>query len=205
MNIVQTKYPLVAQRGKVEYLNEHQANAMTEAWQEWYENTKTPGLRRLRGKYWLTYLMLRFTGCRLGECLLIDDTQDIDYRNYEIKILTLKLRRRTIRTVPVPPQVVAEILRYLAEFPDQRGKVFRVQQGNFRRMFYELAQKANIPKHLGHPHVLRHTRAIEMLKAGVPITSVQDILGHSSVSTTAIYLRLSGAETKLILKERGLI
>jgi len=36
-------------------------------------------------------------------------------------------------------------------------------------------------------------------------TIVQDLLGHSSLNTTAIYLRMSSQEAKMILKDRGLI
>ena len=37
------------------------------------------------------------------------------------------------------------------------------------------------------------------------VTIVQDLLGHSSLNTTAIYLRMSSQEAKMILKDRGLI
>ena len=43
------------------------------------------------------------------------------------------------------------------------------------------------------------------LRAGVPVTIVQDILGHSALTTTAVYLRMSGQEAKGILREKGLI
>ena len=39
----------------------------------------------------------------------------------------------------------------------------------------ELAEEAGIPKELGQPHILRHTRAIELLRAGVPVSIVQNI------------------------------
>jgi len=58
-----------------------------------------------------------------------------------------------------------------------RGRIFHLAQGNFRRKFYELAKVACIPKELGHPHILRHSRAIELLKAGVPVTIVQGSIG----------------------------
>jgi len=39
----------------------------------------------------------------------------------------------------------------------------------------------------------------------VPVTVVQDILGHSALTTTAMYLRISGYEAKEILKQKGII
>ena len=82
---------------------------------------------------------------------------------------------------------------------------FRIDQATFRKTFYRLAKEAGIPKDLGHPHVLRHSRSIEVLRTGVPVTVVQDLLGHASLNTTAIYLKVSGIEAKQILRDRGLI
>lgn len=200
-----TFLPAAFGHGVIKYLTEEQVNALTRAWQEWYDGVKTPNRRRLRGRYWLTYLVLRFTGARIGEVLSINDETDIMFRTAEIKIKTLKRKKGMSRTVFVPSEVIAEIATYLAEFSNMRGKIFRLKHQNFRRRFYEIALSAGIPRDLAHPHVLRHTRAIEMLRAGVPVTVVQDQLGHAHLTTTAVYLRISGAEAKQILKDRGLI
>ena len=150
---------------------------------------------------------MRFSGARLGEVLAINDAIDIGFRNSEIKLKTLKRHHPGdhSRIVPVPSNVISEIATYLAEFPGQKGKIFKLDPGNFRRVFYARSKEAGIPKKLGHPHILRHSFAIELLKAGVPVTLVQDLLGHSSLNTTAIYLRISGQEARSILKEKGLI
>ncbi len=186
------------------YLTEAQVNALTRAFQDWYD-ASTQGRRKQRGRYWLTYLVLRFTGARLGEVLLLNDTTDVNFREAEIRMPTLKRKQLAYRQVFVPQNVTAEIATYLAEFPEMRGKVFRIYQSNFRRTFYERAKEAGIPRKLAHPHVLRHTRAIELLRAGVPVTLVQDQLGHAYLTTTAVYLRISGQEAREILRERGLV
>jgi len=200
--------PLVG-TSPIQYLTEVQTNALVQAFQEWYDKTPTKAKGRTRGRYWLTFLVLRVTGARIGEVLSIDDRTDIDFRNAEIKLVTLKRhnprKRKSTRIVPVPASVISEIATYLAKFPEQRGRVFKLDQGNFRRVFYERAKEAGIPKDLAHPHILRHTRAIELLRAGVPVTIVQDLLGHSALTTTAVYLRISGQEAKGILREKGLI
>jgi len=42
-----------------------------------------------------------------------------------------------------------------------------------------------------HPHMLRHSCAIDLLKAGFGVRDIQDRLGHASVASTEIYTRLS--------------
>lgn len=162
----------------------------------------------------MVYLVLRFTGARLGEVLKIDDQTDVNTRASEIRISTLKRRSCPKRIVPVPANVCAEIATYLMEFPEMRGKVFALDQGNFRRVFYVRAKEAGILREtysengrkeiFPHPHTLRHTRAMELLANGVPVTAVQDLPGHSSLLTTAEYLRLSGQDIKGILKAKGM-
>jgi len=209
MAITHYKTLPLAGTSPIQYLTDTQVNALTHAFQQWYDESPTRPKRRTRGRYWLTFLVLRFTGARIGEVLKINDKTDIDFRNAEIKLLTLKRhnprKRNSTRIVPVPATVTSEIATYLAEFPEQRGRVFRLDQGNLRRVFYKRAEEAKIPRDLAHPHILRHTRAIELLRAGVPVTIVQDLLGHSALTTTAVYLRISGQEARGILRDKGLI
>ena len=86
-----------------------------------------------------------------------------------------------------------------------KGRVFTLDQGNFRRKFYRRAEEANIPRELSHPHILRHSRAVELLQAGVPLITVQQLLGHTLSSTTAVYLQCPGIAAKKILNEKGLL
>jgi molybdate transport system regulatory protein len=203
MNITNGNLPMNYKTAKIEYLSEEQLNTLTQAFMDYYD--KSIKYRKAKGKYWLTYLFLRFTGARLNEVLSINDNTDVDFRNSEVKLVTLKQKNKTFRIVPLPNQVISELATYLAQYPGEKGKVFKILDCNFRRRFYLIGEKAGLPKNLSHPHILRHTRAIELLRAGVPVTAVQALLGHSSLTTTAIYLRLSGQEIKWILKEKGLI
>ncbi len=160
------------------------------------------------------------------EVLSLNPATDIDYRNAEIKLMTLKQKRPAgksgkhkkhripFRIVPVPANVISEISNYrvqVSQYVDHGevakadGNPFQLNPATFRKTFYQLSHHAGIPKDLGHPHILRHSYCIELLRAGVPVTIVQDLVGHSSLNTTAIYLRMSGHEAKQILKDRGLI
>jgi site-specific recombinase XerD len=217
---------LISVRAHIQYLTEHQINALTAAYQSFFDQSPTPRQYVKRGKHWLTFLVLRSTGARLMEALSLNSGTDIDYRNGELKLLTLKQKRRTDRAgkhrkhrapsriVPVAGNVIAEISNYRVQVSQyiEKGEVsktevnpFRLNPATFRKMFYRLAKESGIPRDLSHPHILRHSRAIEVLRAGVPVTIVQDLMGHSSLNTTAVYLRISGFEAKQILKDRGLI
>ena len=197
------------QNQNIKYLTENQLNDLIATFQSWYDsqsisNTK----RRIRGRYWLVFLTLRFTGARISEVINIKH-EDIDFRNAEIRLITLKRhnpkKKGQYRIVPVPSNLTSEIANYIVEYPHMRDKVFKVDRSNFNKVFKELCLQAGIPRELAHPHILRHTRAIELLRAGVPVTIVQNLLGHSALTTTAIYLKISGQEAKGILREKGLI
>jgi len=140
----------------------------------------------------------------LGEVLSLS-VDSIDWRACEIKLPTLKQKRPVHRVVPVPANVLAEMGRFLAEYPDMREELFSLTPRAFRYIFRDRCREAGLPQELSHPHVLRHTRAIELLRAGVPVSVVQQLLGHAYLSTTAVYLRFSGAEVRQILRDRGLL
>jgi molybdate transport system regulatory protein len=191
----------------VEHLDVFQVERLTETYRMWYDTAPSDYVRRVRGRYWLVFLLLRFTGARLGEILRIDDSRDIDFGQKELWIPAPEEegQRITVRRVPVPAEVITKVVEYLMEFPAMRGRVCALDQGNFRREFYRRAEEAEIPKNLSHPHILRHSRAIEMLRAGVPLTTVQDLLGHVLSSTTAIYLQRSEISVRIILESKGLL
>lgn len=56
------------------------------------------------------------------------------------------------------------------------------------------AKKYGIRKEVAHPHAFRHLFAIEFLKKNSNIALLADLMGHSSVSTTSVYLKLSMEE-----------
>ncbi len=191
------------------FLSEVQLNSLISAFQSWFDQKDiSDAKRRIRGRYWIVFLTLRFTGARISEVINID-YGDIDFRNAEIRLITLKRhnpkKKGAYRIIPVPSNLTGEIASYIAQYPHMKDKAFKVDRSNFNKVFKELCIESNIPKELAHPHILRHTRAIELLRAGVPVTIVQDLLGHSALTTTAVYLKMSGQEAKGIMREKGLI
>jgi molybdate transport system regulatory protein len=161
----------------------------------------------VRSRYWLVFLFLRYTGARITEVLSIDETRDIDFKNSTVRLITLKRinKAKQHRVIPIPDRLISEYLRVVKLFPSIEQKAFKLKKNNFLIVFKKLCKKANIPGELAHPHVLRHTRAIELIRNGIPVTAVQTILGHSSLNTTAMYLKYSNTEIQAIMKAKGLL
>ncbi|WP_353684346.1 site-specific integrase [Thermodesulfovibrio sp. 3907-1M] len=189
---------------EIYHLTEDELNRLTFEFQKWFEEKRSI----VRGRYWLVFLFLRYTGARVSEVLNIDETRDLDFRNSTVRLITLKRsekKKNQYRIVPVPDRVISEYLRFTKLHPKMEGKVFKLKRNNFFVVFRQLCKKAGIPDEIAHPHVLRHTRAIELLRAGIPVTAVQQLLGHASLNTTAMYLRYSNIEIQEMLKTKGLL
>lgn len=139
------------------------------------------------------------TGARISETLGLDLTDlDLDDRS---ALVTGKGSRQ--RVVPLGQQAVVAIERWL---PDRLGLVRRNQPGDpvfvglrggrlSRQGGYEIVRKyavrAGIDPTRVSPHVLRHSAATHMVEAGADLRTVQEILGHATISTTQVYTKVS--------------
>jgi integrase len=109
------------------------------------------------------------------------------------------------RTVPIPSRLAADLRTWLAGrvvgyvFPSPRGSG-RLSSRAVQRMIKRVAVRAGIPDaekpRKVHPHKLRHTFATQALRSGADIIEVRDLMGHSSVATTQVYLSADGARLK---------
>jgi site-specific recombinase XerD len=108
------------------------------------------------------------------------------------------------RRVPVAPEIVEAIDDYLGQergehhptdilFTARAGKGYTRESLNYH--VYRWLARAGVRKPEGEAaHAFRHTYAKGLVARGVPISSVQKLLGHASLNTTEVYLRMTGAE-----------
>lgn len=146
--------------------------------------------------------VLYSTGCRVSELCDIN-ISDIDL---DEKYLKLKGKGSKQRIVPIGSMLYKNLLQYLNvrdTFLQNRGEpLFLSKSKNKldRTAVFRIIKKTgnNISLQTDvHPHTLRHSAATHMLEGGCDLRTVQEFLGHSSVSTTQIYTKV----TKEFLEE----
>ncbi len=127
----------------------------------------------------------------------------------ELKFITAEaLKSREIvvrckgktRTVFIVKELRKKLLRYISQQQIKTGCIFITRTGkpisrtNIWREMKSLCKHANVNPAKGFPHNLRHLFARVFYNIEKDIAKLADILGHSSINTTRIYIVSTGAE-----------
>lgn len=136
--------------------------------------------------------VLAFTGCRISEALALTP-EHLDARTGTLTFRTLKRRRPSFRTIPVPPIVIG-LLVDLQRRPGHR--YWPMHRTTAWRHVKRLASDARIDGPMACCRGLRHGFGIHAATSNVPPGLIQRFMGHASSSTTAIYIDAVGFEER---------
>ncbi|MDF0591736.1 tyrosine-type recombinase/integrase [Candidatus Methanocrinis natronophilus] len=148
--------------------------------------------------------LLYGTGARVGE-LMGAKVGDLDLTEGLLHLQAHKTKTRQYRAVLIPERLLPPLREWIGGreaggwlFPGQRGGPLSPRR--VRQIIAQAAEEAGVQRIYGRsadgrelgivsPHTLRHLHAVTALDAGVPLNDLQAQLGHSSLSTTSVYLR----------------
>lgn len=156
-------------------------------------------MRILPMEYRLFAEVLAWTGARVSEVLALN-ARSFDFDAGLVTIVTLKRRMFSIRHVPLPPQLLSRLNRYFglvrSQADDELGSkpLWGFCRMTVWRFIKRVMAAANVIGRQACPKGLRHAFGVAALQAGVPLTLLQRWMGHSRLSTTAIYANVSGPE-----------
>jgi len=154
----------------------------------------TPEAKRDRAMLELLYA----TGMRVTELVSLDKENVSLGAQPFVRCLGKNAKERSI---PIHEQAVEALNFYLEEsrpvlahpdetalFVNRRGE--RLTRQGFWLILKGYAKAAGLGREVT-PHTLRHSFATHMLKGGMPLRSVQEMLGHANISTTQVYTHLN--------------
>jgi integrase len=141
---------------------------------------------------------------RVGEALSIQRCDvDLTPDDEKVRVLGKGQRERTVLLVAAP-QSVRLLRRHLRLSGIKSGSIFRgdpnrggtnlaMDYTTVRRAWLRYCRKAGIQATI---HQLRHSRASQLVRAGVPLATVRKLLGHRSIQTTMLYAEVDDETVK---------
>jgi integrase/recombinase XerC len=136
--------------------------------------------------------LLYATGIRVSELCGLD-LSELDFGRGITRIMGKGAKERI---VPVGEEALEAVNAYLGARGRGEGALFKNRRGgrltvrSVHRMVRERARAAGLSRRVS-PHTLRHTFATHLLDAGADLRLIQDLLGHSRLTTTQKYTHVS--------------
>lgn len=138
--------------------------------------------------------LLAHTGCRISEALALTAAQ-LDVGTGRVVFRTLKRRRKSFRAVPVPPSLMADLLR-LANAAAIGSPLWPWRRQTGWRRVKAVMRSAGIEGVHATPRGLRHGFGIACAERNVPPELTQRWMGHADLATTGIYQHAVGTEER---------
>lgn len=169
------------------------------------------------------YVRLLDTAHQLGRerlALLMETICATGIRVSEVRHITVEAARRgraeiaskgKVRVILLPNKLCRKLLKYAQKQKTVSGEIFLTGNGKplTRRQIWaemkRLCRRAGVAPSKVFPHNLRHLFAKAFYQASRDIVKLADVLGHSSIETTRIYLISTGAEHQRQLERLGLV
>ena len=147
------------------------------------------------------------TGIRVTE--LID--LNVDDVNLEQRIIKCAGAKKT-RVIPLYPAALKALTIYLRDIrtsmvasPDERALFVNISGARMSRQgFWKILKHYQATAHIEKeitPHTLRHSFAVHLLENGADIGSVQELMGHSDISSTQLYTQLVNQKLKSVYEK----
>jgi integrase/recombinase XerC len=144
------------------------------------------------------FTLLYGCGLRIAEALALN-VADAPRAGRPLKVTGKGAKQRLVPVLPAVAQAVALWLDLHPAAADAAAPLFvgaqggRLNPGVAQRVLRHYRRLAGLPEH-ATPHALRHSFATHLLAGGADLRSIQDLLGHASLSTTQRYTSVDGAK-----------
>ncbi|MGB6119982.1 MAG: tyrosine recombinase XerC [Mesorhizobium sp.] len=144
--------------------------------------------------------LLYGSGLRISEALGLQ-SGEIGPGETVLRVTGKGGKTRLVPLLPVAVQAVAEYRRLYPYVLDAKSALFRGAKGGplqpaiIQREMQKMRSALNLPQ-TATPHALRHSFATHLLGRGGDLRTIQELLGHASLSTTQVY---TGVDTKRLL------
>lgn len=171
---------------------------------------RQPDIKSKKGQRDLAMLALMYdSGARVSEIVNLTPSMIRLNEPYTVKLIG---KGNKARIIPLMEQEIVHLKRYMANnkllepennlhplfFNSRKEKLTRAGVNYVLQGYANTARKKNptlIPIRVS-PHVIRHSKALHLLQAGVHLVYIRDILGHESVVTTEIYARVDSKQKR---------
>lgn len=149
-------------------------------------------LMLLQTLYYLGGRITEIMELRKCDLILSKDNPHVNFRSETTK-------RKVERDVSIPASMLYPYKQYVMNLKEE-DKLFDITPQRAWQLVKLYAKKANIRKNI-HPHTFRHTYATEVYDVTQDIKTLQELMGHKNMSTTAIYAHVSKEHKREVINK----